>query len=73
MAGCKLKPLAIDPCAVWVDELVITCHAIPLNQSEKPEYERDIKDGDVCVTGEEYAALQKQFREVMRRCGDECQ
>ncbi len=70
MAGCKLDHLKIDPCAIWGEFSM--CHAVPLNQPEKPEYDRPLNDGDICVTSDEYAALQKSFREIMKRCGAEC-
>jgi hypothetical protein len=49
-----------------------TCYAVPINQPDKKEYEREIQPGDICVTPDEYAELQKNFRELLRRCGDRC-
>lgn len=73
LAGCKLEPLKIDPCAV-VSEFtsIVICHAIPLNQPGKTEYDREIEYGDICVTPEDYAKIQKSYREIMRLCGDRC-
>lgn len=72
VAGCKLTPLKIDPCAVW-STYPLQCHAVPINQPGKEEYERPLNLGDICVTSDEYAELQKSYREIMRRCGDRCQ
>lgn len=72
LAGCKLKPLKIDPCAVWPDDISM-CHAVPLNQPGKPEYDREIAPMDICVTPDEYAEIQKSYRELLRRCGDRCE
>jgi len=69
-AGCRLAPLEIDPCTIMPE--VETCYAIPLNQSGKQEYERPLRPGDVCVTSEEYAEIQKRFRELLERCGEKC-
>lgn len=71
VGGCSLTPLQIDPCVIWPDDLSM-CRAIPLNQPEKPDYDRKLNHGDVCVTQDEYAKLQKSFREIMRRCGEKC-
>jgi hypothetical protein len=49
-----------------------SCYAVPLNQPEKEEYERPIQAGDICVTPDEYAAIQKSYRELLKRCGDRC-
>ena len=70
LAGCNLAPLKIDPCTILPG--LTTCYAVPLNQPEKPEYERPLQGGDVCVTPDEYAAIQKSYRELPRRCGDRC-
>ncbi len=73
LAACKLPPLKIDPCAVWADEADrLECHAVPLNQPEKPEYDRLVIPSDICVTADDYAALQKHYREAIRLCGDRC-
>ena len=71
-AGCKLTPLKIDPCMVWPDDIT-QCHAVPLNQPDRSEYDRFIKPMDVCVTANEYARTQKAYRELFKRCGDRCQ
>lgn len=70
LAGCKLEPLQIDPCAIMPE--LQTCYAIPLNQTGKPEYERPIAAGDICVGPDEYAKIQKSYREMMRLCGSRC-
>jgi hypothetical protein len=49
-----------------------TCYAVPINQPEKPEYERPLVAGDICVSPEEYAEIQKSYRELLKRCGDKC-
>lgn len=73
LQGCKLEPLKIDPCGVYVEPNgVAFCHAVPLNQPGKLEYEREVKNADICVTSDEYAELQKSYRELFRRCGDRC-
>jgi hypothetical protein len=70
LAGCNLTPLKIDPCTIMPE--LATCYAVPLNQPEKPEYERPLNPGDICVTSDEYAAIQKSYRELLKRCGDRC-
>lgn len=70
LAACNLKPLTIDPCAILPD--LKTCHAVPLNNPSKPEYDRLISASDICVTDDEYAALQKAYRTLLRRCGNSC-
>ncbi len=72
MVGCKVPPLKIDPCAIYNDGSGL-CHAVPLNQPDKAEYDRPVMAGDIAVTSDEYAALQKSYRELMRQCGDRCQ
>lgn len=72
-AGCKLKPLKIDPCGAYPHPLFPLCLAVPLNQPQKPEYDREIKPSDICVTSDEYAQIQKYTRELIERCGDKCQ
>lgn len=73
MVACKLEPLKIDPCAVVSEFTSITiCHAVPINQPGKEEYDREIELGDICVTPDDYAKLQKSYRELMRLCGDRC-
>lgn len=69
-AACNLAPLKIDPCGIMPD--LKSCYAVPINQPDKPEYERSLQFGDICVTAEEYSELQKHYREVLRRCGDRC-
>lgn len=77
-AGCSsIDPPKIDPCqAFWeVSEgkpPFLDAHCVPLNQPGKPEYDRPIAAEDVCVKSEEYAALQKFMRDVIRECGDRC-
>jgi hypothetical protein len=71
VAGCKLTPLKIDPCAVWPDD-ISNCYAVPLNQAGKLPYDRKINPGDICVTSDEYAKIQKSYREILKRCGDRC-
>ena len=71
-AGCSLEPLKIDPCAVYIAD-PYKCHAVPLHQPGKEEYDRDINPGDICVSSDEYAALQKSYRELRRRCGEKCE
>lgn len=77
LTACKLEPLQIDPCAVIPEAMwpanIPTCHAVPLNQPDKPEYDRSVIGSDICVTADDYAKLQKFTREVLRRCGDRCQ
>lgn len=51
----------------------LQCHAVPLNQPGKEEYDRPVNVSDVVVTADEYAEIQKSYREIMRRCGDRCQ
>lgn len=75
--ACDLEPLQIDPCAILPD--LKTCHAVPINQPDKPEYDRLIEPGNVCLIPDEYAKAQKFSREVLRRCkalkqacGDRC-
>ena len=72
--GCKLTPLKIDPCAVYPPDPSDTlyCRAVPINQPEKPEYDRTVNPGDICVSSDEYGELQKSYRDLMRRCGDRC-
>lgn len=72
LTACKLDPLQIDPCSVFFDNS-FECHAVPINQPGKPQYDRSLNNGDICVTSDEYAALQKSFREIMRHCGENCQ
>lgn len=66
LQGCKLKALKVDPCAV--DEFM-NCHAVPLN-SPKQEYDRSVNKGDICLTSDEYAEVQKAFREMERRINE---
>ena len=72
MVGCKLTPLEIDPCGVYPDDLS-ECHAIPINQPDKKEYDRKIQPGDICVTYPEYGKLQKSYRDILDKCGDRCE
>lgn len=72
LVGCKLTPLKVDPCFTMPDSPG-RCYAIPINQKSKPAYERALNLGDVCVTMDEYATMQKSYRELMRKCGDRCQ
>lgn len=77
MAGCNALSLKIDPCmAYWEtnkeNSKFLNGWCVPLNNPKKPEYERAPKEGDVFVTAEEYAAIQKHYREMLRRCGDRC-
>lgn len=74
-AGCKLEPLKIDPCTVlpkslWGEDP--TCFAVPLNQPDKPEYDRVVIPGDICVSSTEYQALQNSYREILDRCAEKC-
>lgn len=69
--GCKLEPLKIDPCIVYPD--LSSCFAVPLNQPGKAEYDRAIDENNVCVTSDEYALLQKHYRDLMELCGDRCE
>lgn len=76
VAGCKLDPLKIDPCtvlpkALWGEDPM--CFAVPLNQDGKPEYDRAINPGDICVTPSEYQALQNSYREILKRCAERCE
>lgn len=59
-------------CGVWPDDVKMA-HCIPLNQPGKPEYDREVKAGDIIVTMSEYAELQKHYRELLLQCGDRCQ
>ncbi len=68
--GCKVVPPKVDPCAILPD--LLWCHATPINQPDKPAYDRPVEEGDICVTPDEYAALQKFLREIKRQCGDRC-
>jgi hypothetical protein len=71
-AGCRsFEQLAIDPCSIMPEMNI--CYAVPLNQPGKQEYERPLNVGDICVTQDEYAKIQKHYRELMKRCGDRCQ
>lgn len=71
LAGCEtFQKLKIDPCAILPD--MKTCFAVPINQPEKPEYERSLESGDICVTPEEYVALAENYKEALRRCGKNC-
>ncbi len=72
MVGCKLDPLKIDPCSVYSDPLFPLCYAVPLNSQKQP-YDRKVQSGDICVTSDEYAEIQKSYREILKRCGDKCQ
>ena len=74
MAACSsasIKPLEINPCSVLPG--INTCQAVPINQYLKPEYERIIMQGDICLTPDDYSKLKSQYREIMIRCGDKCQ
>ncbi len=71
MVACSVDPIKIDPCAVYVAD-PYKCHAVPINQPGKPDYDRYLNPGDICVTSDEYADLQKAYREILRRCGDNC-
>ena len=67
-AGCStLSPLQVDPCAVT--PLFDTCHAVPLNQPGIEPYDRVIEKGDICFTPEDYARIQKSYRQLVRQCG----
>lgn len=70
MAGCNLKPLTIDPCAILPD--MKSCYAVPLNNPGKANYERLLNAGDICFLSDEYARAQKSYRALMRKCGDRC-
>lgn len=70
LQGCKLEPLQVDPCVVYPDK--VSCIAFPLNQPGKAEYDRPIEGTNVCVTADEYAKVQKFYRDVLERCGDRC-
>lgn len=70
MAACNLKPLTIDPCSILPD--LKNCYAVPINNPAKKEYERPLNVGDICVTSDEYAALQKSYRALLKRCGNAC-
>jgi hypothetical protein len=72
LAGCKLEPLKIDPCALLPE--TETCYAVPINQPGRQEYVRPLNHNppDICVTSDEYARTQKAYRELMRLCGDRC-
>jgi cell wall-associated NlpC family hydrolase len=39
VVGCKVKPLKIDPCAVYPNDPRY-CYAVPINQPGKDEYDR---------------------------------
>jgi hypothetical protein len=71
LIGCKpFKAIKVDPCGVLPDGKTLYC--VPVNQPDKPEYERPIMPGDVCVTPDEYARVLKYHREILRRCGEKC-
>ena len=70
-AGCKIDPLKVDPCAILPE--LSSCYAVPLNQPDKPEYERPLNAGDICVTADDYAKIQAYNREVLRRCASNCE
>jgi hypothetical protein len=50
----------------------ISCHAVPLDQPDKANYDRFIGALDVCFTVDEYSQIQKSWRELLERCGDRC-
>ncbi len=73
MVGCShtpISPLKINPCSVLTD--IDMCLAVPINQGAKPDYERLIMPSDSCMTSTEYSQLQKDYREILKRCGDKC-
>ncbi len=74
LAGCSLPDIKVDPCQVLPPEegVPTSAHCIPINQPEKPEYDRPVNPGDVVVTADEWAKIQKYVREILRRCGDRC-
>ncbi len=71
--GCStapVEPLKLNPCSVLPG--INSCQAVPINQYLKPEFERIIMPGDICFTLDDYATLQKNYREVLKRCGELC-
>jgi hypothetical protein len=64
-----IRPLNIDPCITWPDD-VRRCHATPINQPGVPEYDRDVGFGEVVLRLDEWAAVQKNYREMKRRLED---
>lgn len=70
IASCRAPELKVDPCTILPD--LQTCFAVPINQMEKPEYERPIVAGDVCFSPEDYARLAEYNDELLRRCGKNC-
>lgn len=70
IACSTLAPLKIEPCAVLPDNS--GCHAVPLNQPNREPYDRVVGAGDICMTSDDYAVLQKYMREMRVRCGDRC-
>lgn len=81
-----VEPMKIDPCVVIPTielkagdhQLPITsrpdlsCRAVPLNQPEKADYDRELKGSDVCLTASDYATLIKKLHEYADRCGEKC-
>lgn len=72
LVGCNthpILPLKVDPCTVLPDK--VTCLAVPLNQVTTP-YERLIYPGDITFKPDDYAQIQKKYREILRLCGERC-
>ena len=80
LAACShapIEPLKIDPCVVvptvqlganlMSKPEIRTCRAVPLNQPEKSDYDREIKGSDIVLTASEYAELIKKLHEYARR------
>lgn len=78
LAACSTTPvipvgrLAIEPCVIMPG--LTDCHVIPLNKPELPDgYDRDVRAGDICLSGADYSIQQAHIKEILRRCGDRCQ
>jgi hypothetical protein len=69
VVGCKVKPLKIDPCAVYPNDPRY-CYAVPINQPGKDEYDRLVQGGDICITAEEYTRAREYIRQVRQQCGE---
>ena len=70
MVSCKAPEVIVDPCTILPG--LTDCFAVPINQPEKPEYERPIVPGDVCFSPEDYARLAEYNDDILRRCGKNC-
>ena len=70
MAACKdisLKNLA--PCVVYPE--LDKCLAVPLDETQAP-YDRLLEVNDVCIPSDDYANVQKHYRDLLKKCGNKC-